>query len=765
MQELQRGYVFEGKYRIQGELGRGGFGMVYLAYQLGMDRHVALKVLNPNMGENAARTAHERFLREVKIISKLRHPNTVTIHDFGETTDGLVYMVLEYVDGETLKSLLNRRGALDDARAIHIAMQIAKSLSEAHRHGIIHRDLKPANIMLSELGGETDFVKVLDFGIAQLRNKKKDQDLTSDGADGRQLIGTPRYMSPEQVRGEQLTGASDVYSLGLILYEMLTGERAVQGDTTMALITQQISPEPLRLGNLSRMHPKLQHITMRAVAKPTQSRYRTVDVMAQELEQALLEVKREALPGAASSSNDFLLGNQYDHYGSGSHPQVNQWGHPQQGQIRTTGSMDAVPRPHGGFNQPQQQPYSSGQYIGQNQAPYSGNYPQQQMPGQPMPGHPHQTGPHHPVHPSGPAQQASFVASHSYQQQGQHWGASEDPTPPPFAMGNQTPAHPGSGFNPPPTGPQTEPSIASLAPDLPAPPNRFAESNFAPDPTLEPVEEEPPKRERPGRSHHAKAESSGDTLSFLFNIVAICVLLPALAFAFYVSFITMGASVSLLLKGGSLRLIVTAVAAIAIPIVPLVAEGGRRERFKVVYSGLLKARRALTIGVIINLGSCLLLCFAFSEHIVYELKTTPNWFMSDEDAAREDGFPAQNKRFSKILADNIETSMLAAGMYNTQKASRQGGAGQPAMPLPTRPTTKTDPDGKPGKAVKKDKGSKTQPATRKPTPRSTMPAPTRPSTRNRKQRDTSKIKPVKDRSTSTDTKKKDTKDDGEYVDW
>ena len=109
--------------------------------------------------------------------------------------------------------------------------------------------------------------------------------------------------------------------------------------------------------------------------------------------------------------------------------------------------------------------------------------------------------------------------------------------------------------------------------------------------------------------------------------------------------------------------------------------------------------------------------------------------------------------------------MLAAGMYNTQKASRQGGAGQPAMPLPTRPTTKTDPDGKPGKAVKKDKGSKTQPATRKPTPRSTMPAPTRPSTRNRKQRDTSKIKPVKDRSTSTDTKKKDTKDDGEYVDW
>lgn len=767
MQELQRGYVFEGKYRIQGELGRGGFGMVYLAYQLGMDRHVALKVLNPNMGEDAARTAHERFLREVKIISKLRHPNTVTIHDFGETTDGLVYMVLEYVDGETLKSLLNRRGALDDARAIHIAMQIAKSLSEAHRHGIIHRDLKPANIMLSELGGETDFVKVLDFGIAQLRNKKKDQDLTTDGADGRQLIGTPRYMSPEQVRGDQLTGASDVYSLGLILYEMLTGERAVQGDTTMALITQQISPEPLRLGNLRRMHPKLQHITMRAVAKPTQSRYRTVDVMAQELEQALLEVRREALPGAASSSNDFLLGNQYDHYGSGSHQQVNQWGNPQQGPIRTTGSMDAVPLPHGGFGQPQQ-PYSSGQFIGQNPAPYSGNYPQQQMPGQTMPGQPYQTGPQQPVHPSGQAPQASFVASHSYQQTGQHWGASEDPTPPPFAMGNQTPAPPSSGFHTTPPGAPPEPSLSSLAPELPAPPNRFAESNFAPEPTLEPTPNAPSQRDRPGRAHHAKATSSGDTLSFLFNLVAICVLLPALVFAFYVSFIVMGASISLLLKGGSLRLIVAAVAAIAIPIVPLVAEGGRRERFKVVYSGLLKVRRALTIGVIINLGSVLLLSFAFSEHIVYELKTTPNWFLSDEEAARsEEGFAGHNKRFSKLLAENIEKSMLAAGMYDAQKASRQGGAGQPAMPLPTRPSTKSEPDNKSGKAIKKSKPAKAPPSTRKPAkPRSTMPTPTRPTTKNRKQRDTSKIKPVKDRSTSADTKKKGaSKDDGEYVDW
>ena len=284
---LDIGAEFEGKYRIVRELGRGGFGTVYLAYQEKMDRHVAIKVLKSGIGEVHA-TAKDRFLREVKIISKLRHPNTVTIHDFGETSRGVLYMVLEFVEGETVKQQLKRDGAQPYARALRIARQIAKSLAEAHRHGVIHRDLKPANIMVTKLHGEPDFVKVLDFGVARLL-RTDDKDLTSVGLpDGeRELIGTPRYMSPEQVRGESLGPASDVYSVGLILYEMLIGEPAVQGDTTMALITQQISPEELKLEGLPALPPPLANLIRKATAKKMGRRFQGAEAFNAQLEQVL----------------------------------------------------------------------------------------------------------------------------------------------------------------------------------------------------------------------------------------------------------------------------------------------------------------------------------------------------------------------------------------------------------------------------------------------------------------------------------------------
>lgn len=377
MQQLRKGYIFEGKYRIEGELGRGGFGMVYQAHQIGMERAVALKVLNPDMSAHAARTARERFMREVRIISKLRHPNTVTIHDFGETVEGMVYMVLEFVDGETLKDRLRRRGAMEELRAINVAIQIAKSLSEAHRHGIIHRDLKPANIMLTELGSDPDYVKVLDFGVARLRSADPAAELTSHGLPPgeRELIGTPRYMSPEQVRGEELTGASDVYSLGLIIYEMLTGEAAVQGDTTMALITQQISPEPLRMLQLQAVHPHLQHLLRHATEKRLDARYRTVDILAQELELVADALKRPATNFRSSGHEEFLMGN---HYEQGHDPMRQSWGQPQQA-----------------WGQPQQG-FQSGHH----------NYP---PPGQPMPtgsfgqpgGWAQPTGPHPTIPPMG----------------------------------------------------------------------------------------------------------------------------------------------------------------------------------------------------------------------------------------------------------------------------------------------------------------------------------------------------------------------------
>jgi eukaryotic-like serine/threonine-protein kinase len=297
---LQQGALFERRYRIVRELGRGGFGTVYLAYQEQMDRHVAIKVLKSGIGD-LHHSAKERFLREVKIISKLRHPNTVTIHDFGETAQGVLYMVLEFVEGKTVKQIIRRDGALQPQRALALSSQIARSLAEAHRHGVIHRDLKPDNIMVTDLETEADFVKVLDFGIARLL-RTDERDLTSVGLpEGeRELIGTPRYMSPEQVRGQSLGPASDVYSVGLILYEMMIGQPAVQGDTTMALISQQISPEPLRLEGLRALPPRISEVIRKATTKDMTQRYHNAEAFIEALEQALASVGGP-LPGTASA--------------------------------------------------------------------------------------------------------------------------------------------------------------------------------------------------------------------------------------------------------------------------------------------------------------------------------------------------------------------------------------------------------------------------------------------------------------------------------
>ena len=240
--EPRIGEVLADKYELREIIGRGGFGVVYEALHLGINRKIALKVLLPEFMDKDPDLAI-RFRREALLASQLRHPNTITLYDYGQHTNGLLYMAMEHVDGDTLSVVLRDEAPIEGQRCIHIARQILGSLHEAHQRGIIHRDLKPGNIMLTRLRGDKDFVKVLDFGIAKaissdlLAQPDMGQTLTQEG----RFCGTPRYMAPEQFRNTPVSPAVDLYSLGLICYELLTGKPAVTGETMVDLIVAQVT--------------------------------------------------------------------------------------------------------------------------------------------------------------------------------------------------------------------------------------------------------------------------------------------------------------------------------------------------------------------------------------------------------------------------------------------------------------------------------------------------------------------------------------------
>jgi serine/threonine protein kinase len=278
---LAPGNSFEEKYRIISELGTGSFAIVAKARHEVMGRDVALKCLKPSVVRSNPEVS-ERFVNEVQIVSRLRHPNTVTIFDFGQTDDKLAYMVLEYLEGETLDEMISREGALEESRAIHICRQIMKSLAEAHALGIVHRDLKPSNIMLTEMHGEPDFVKVLDFGVAKLleESEPKDSKLQPRST---QFIGTPVYMSPEQVLGQSVTPASDLYSLGLLLYEMLTGETPIEHESVASVVREHLEESPLPFPALQTISEPLQQVILKCTARDPKRRYRTVRQFAEAL--------------------------------------------------------------------------------------------------------------------------------------------------------------------------------------------------------------------------------------------------------------------------------------------------------------------------------------------------------------------------------------------------------------------------------------------------------------------------------------------------
>ncbi|MDO8617766.1 MAG: serine/threonine-protein kinase [Candidatus Uhrbacteria bacterium] len=263
------------------KLGEGGMGTVYLAEHVLIRKKVALKVLNPDLARRLELIA--RFLQEAKAAATIGHENIVDITDFGETPSGSAYIAMEFLDGKDLAGHLIESGAMPFERALPIAIQICRALEAAHEKGIIHRDLKPENIFLITRGGRPDFVKVLDFGIAKVVVPDQDQKLTVDGT----ILGTPEYMSPEQARGEQVDHRIDVYALGCILYQMLTGKVPLRGENFMATLSAHMftmpHPPSQRMPQAN-IPPALEAVVMKALAKDREERFTTMEEMAKALE-------------------------------------------------------------------------------------------------------------------------------------------------------------------------------------------------------------------------------------------------------------------------------------------------------------------------------------------------------------------------------------------------------------------------------------------------------------------------------------------------
>ena len=263
------GTVLAGRYRIVQLLGEGAMGAVYLGEHVKMGRRDAIKVLRDTLATD--REATLRFLRGARNVSLIRHPNVCTIYDFSDTADGLQFMAMEYVQGETLKDLLDRERRLPLERAVHIAAQTADALQAAHDAGIVHRDLKPGNIMLTRDRDGRDLVKVVDFDIAK-----------GADADGEEVtplgfvVGTPEYMSPEQLMGEHLDGRSDVYSLALVLFRMLAGSLPFRAESTQDVMIQRLTHLPLQLSEAMPgvvFPERLQHAIGRALERRTADRW------------------------------------------------------------------------------------------------------------------------------------------------------------------------------------------------------------------------------------------------------------------------------------------------------------------------------------------------------------------------------------------------------------------------------------------------------------------------------------------------------------
>jgi serine/threonine-protein kinase len=272
------GRTLDEKYIVEERLGAGGMGAVYRARHLSMDRPVAIKFLHQRFVEDEA--ARIRFQGEARAAVKLRHANAVAVTDFGQTAEGVIYIVMELLEGRTLREILTREAPLETARAISLMLQTSAAVASAHEAGIIHRDLKPSNILVTQSADQPAIVKVLDFGIATF-TPDDDDDLTPPT---NSVIGTPRYMSPEQYNGNELTPTTDVYSLGVILYEMLSGMAPFTGSTPVEIAQKHANDQPHSPREIVAAIPEdVERIILKALEKQPADRFANAAEFRREL--------------------------------------------------------------------------------------------------------------------------------------------------------------------------------------------------------------------------------------------------------------------------------------------------------------------------------------------------------------------------------------------------------------------------------------------------------------------------------------------------
>lgn len=293
------GKVVDGRYKVMEVIGRGGMGVVYRVEHLRMGKVAAMKVLHRDLASDP--DVVQRFEREAAAVSRLHHPHTVQVFDFG-TAQGALYLIMEYVRGLDLGSIITRDGPLPWSRAAPLLAQICGALAEAHELGIVHRDLKPENVLITRTGNGRDYAKVLDFGLAKLEQQKAPTTAT----DRQQIVGTPYFMSPEQIRGDDVDARSDIYSFGCLMFELLTGQHLFTGSTAVGVLTKHLTVEPdppsMRAPKLG-IDPQVDALCAKALAKDPSMRFQTATALVEAIEEVYTDTVGNATGAGSRSRN------------------------------------------------------------------------------------------------------------------------------------------------------------------------------------------------------------------------------------------------------------------------------------------------------------------------------------------------------------------------------------------------------------------------------------------------------------------------------